>query len=346
MNNNKLGLDLESARRRLNRVANKFRIYNGRPIKITLDDEMPQGSGFTDNYTKPYSDIRIGIQGLSERHGVPASSVNDFKFTRALVLLCHEYGHYIQAYGPNKNPDTIISATSTIGNPYYYYMHWAQFPHEISAEATGVSLAWDAMNKISPQHSDECMLEYVNWSAECRISYMLPVKPEKYGSREEVMIAFEAAMEKSLETPRILQDDVLSSNDEFARILAQGHKVMSESPNAYHIGKLTDEIPGRQTDRMIAALALYLHPDFPDSQPMLRSEGLSIESAFGMPLKANILPDENREPILRRGNCPMPDGQDQAKAERRRIFEEFKAAYNELGENEPDDASDNGHDGL
>lgn len=114
----------------------------------------------------------------------------------------------------------------------------------------------------------------------------------RYQSYEEIMDAFETAMDKSLTRPRIPQGRFLRYNDESIRLLTQGYDNYLRSPNAYHAGKLIDTMPGEKKDRMLAALVIQVHPDILDERPLLKSENLTVEHEFGHPLKIKTLPEQ------------------------------------------------------
>lgn len=183
----------------------------------------------------------------------------------------------------------MISEVSVAYNLTYYQAAWKELPHEINAENTGVKLAWNAMKHIFPEKADDYMLEYVNFRTE-NTTYMIPAKQGGYQSYEEVMDAFETAMDKSLNQPRTPQGRFLRYEDESIQLLMQGYDNYLRSPNAYHADKLIDTMPGAQKDRMLAALILQLHPDILEERPLVKQENLTVEHEFGRPLKIKTLP--------------------------------------------------------
>lgn len=263
-------------------------VCSGRELKVVFVDGIVIGEGNVDNYQYDFSDMKVGIGGISGKHKFPFSHVDDLSFTRAVVTLFHEYGHYVQDWGSDKSLTDAVSEVSVIGNQFYYQNGWKEFPHEISAEMMGVSLGWNAMESMFPGKADACMLEYVNFRSE-RTSYMLPCKNGGYQSRIEVEQAFELAMERSLHAPRALQARFLTYRDESVQLLMQGYKNRRSTPNAYHVDMLIDRMTGEQKDKMMASLVIQLHPELLVERPILERADLSVANVFGRPLAADTL---------------------------------------------------------
>lgn len=289
---NRLGLRRRDVLEFLNDMRRSLSTVGGRDISVIFVDTLRAGDGESRNYDKDVSDLMIGIGALSGKTTFLFSRVDDLTFTRTVVALFHEYGHYLQNYGPNQNLQEAVSEISAFYNPSYYLRGWKEFPHEISAEATGVMLGWNAIESVFPDKADACMLEYVNFRAD-NTSYMLPHKDDGYQSRDEVRQAFESAMEKSLNEPRQPQSRFLQYDDEASRLLMQGCKSRFVTPNKYHVDKLIGTMPGEQKDRMMASLVLHLHPDLLDERPILWTTDLSIEHVFGKPLVVETLFDSH-----------------------------------------------------
>lgn len=178
-------------------MAKSLPSMNGRPIDTRLDEGLPIGSASVKNFEDDTSHIRVGVAGLSGKLRLPFAPVDDLAFTTAVVCLYHEYGHYLQNYGPDKDILCMISEVSVIGNPEYYIHAWKTLPHEIKAEGMGISMAWDAMEAAFSGKADVCMLDYVNHRAR-DTAYMIPAKPDGYRSRGDVMAAFEREVTKEL----------------------------------------------------------------------------------------------------------------------------------------------------
>lgn len=289
--NNILELRQNAAIKRLKNFSNSLQTKNNRAIEVILTKNMSIGEGNTRNFDSNKSHIRVGINNLFESSILHTSHVDDLAFTRTVITLYHEYGHYLQNYGTNKHIPSMISEVSVVHNITYYKHAWKELPHEINAEKTGINLAWTTLEKAFPGKSNKCMLEYVNFRAE-NTSYMIPAKQGGYQSYEEIMDAFETAMDKSLTRPRIPQGRFLRYNDESIRLLTQGYDNYLRSPNAYHAGKLIDTMPGEKKDRMLAALVIQVHPDILNERPPLKSENLTVKHEFGRPLKVKTLPEQ------------------------------------------------------
>lgn len=277
-------------------------VVGRRPIDAAPDTGLSVGLAAVQNFNADVSHIGVGIKNLSGKSKLPFASVSDLAFTRTAVALYHEYGHYFQNYGLDKDILCMISEVSVIRNTGYYIDAWETLPHEIKAEGMGVSLAWDAMESMFPGKADVCMLEYINYRANDTM-YMLPAKPGAgYQSRDEVEDAFETAMDDSLHMPRKQLTRLLYYDGESSQLLMQGCKNRHITPNAYHADRLIDTMPGMNRDRMLAALVLTLHPDILDERPELVPENLTVEHEFGRSLAVSTLPD-GVEPV--RDGAPM-----------------------------------------
>ena len=263
----------------------------GRSIDAELDMDLYVGLASVKNFDTGTSHVRVGAAGLSGKSKLPFASVSDLAFTRTAVALYHEYGHYFQNYGLDKDILCMISEVSVIRNMGYYFDAWETLPHEIKAEGMGVSLSWDAMESMFPGKADACMLDYINYRANDTM-YMLPAKPGAgYQSRDEVEDAFDTAMDNALHMPRKQLPGLLYYEGESSQLVMQGCKNRHITPNAYHADRLIDTMPGMNRDRMLAALVLALHPDILDERPELVSENLTVEHEFGRNLVVSTLPD-------------------------------------------------------
>lgn len=290
--NEKLNLNRITAIEYLKRLAKALPVTNNRQIKTHLTKNADIGNATIDNFAKRASKIQLGIEHISEETRFPLAKVSDLSFTRTIVALYHEYGHYLQNYGPEKDMPSMISEVSVIKNEKYYKHAWSELPHEINAEATGVILAWRAMENAFPDHANECMLDYINYRTQ-NTTYMIPAKQNGYESKNEIMTAFNKAIHKSIYEPRTPQGRFLRYEDESIQLLTQGYENYLRSPNAYHADKLIDTMPGAQKDRMLAALVLQLHPDILEERPLLKSENLTVEHEFGRQLKVKTLPGQH-----------------------------------------------------
>lgn len=298
----RLGLNRRKAIGYLRRMIGSLPSVGGRPIDAELDMGLSVGLASVKNFDTDTSCVRVGAAGLSGGSKSPFAPVSSLAFTRTAVALYHEYGHYFQNYGSDKDILCMISEVSVIRNTSYYVDAWETLPHEIKAEGMGVSLAWDAMESMFPGKADACMLDYINYRANDTM-YMLPAKPGAgYQSRDEVEDAFETAMDDSLHMPRKQLTRLLYYDGESSQLLMQGCKNRHITPNAYHADRLIDTMPGMNRDRMLAALVLTLHPDILDERPELVPENLTVEHEFGRSLAVSTLPD-GVEPV--RDVAPM-----------------------------------------
>ena len=271
-------------------VANMLPIYKHREFHVNFMPSDPVGDGNVDNYSSDVSKAEVGICGISGNHQFSFARVDDLSFTRVLVALMHEYGHYELVYDDACDKlECAISEASVVGNLHYYLDKQREFPHEIAAESKGVMHAWDAMTDIFPEFADECMLDYINFRAD-KTSYMIPHRDGGYTSKDDVEKAFKAAMTRSLKTPREPRAELLRYPDESIRLLMQGCERWNESPNAYHINKLIGTMPGKEKDKMMASLTIHLHPEILSDLPILQGEDFNIGHIFGKPLVVDTLP--------------------------------------------------------
>lgn len=289
MNDRKLCLDRRKAARLLVDVANGLPRYGGRDIDVEFDTARLVGNAVTDNFTQPVSTMSIGVAGLSGRYDFGFLPVTDRQFTKAIVSLFHEYGHYLQNYGTMQSVETAVSEASVVKNVLYYKSNWNVLPHEIMAESAGVLLAWDAMTAMFPGRADDAMLDYVNARA-ADTMYMIPVKDGGYQSRCDVENAFSEAMDRSLNNPRKPDSSLQRPENEISAFLKQGCANYKLSPNGRHFGMLLERMPGRRKDRMIAVVSIHLHPEILQDHPILGDEFLTVEHEFGIPLGIDTLP--------------------------------------------------------
>ena len=297
----RIGLNVHDSIKQFQSAIDGLSVLNGRSLSIELTDKVRAGDGGVNNFAKDVSSGYIGVCGMSrfdklsdpetgqvrrnivEEAGYkyirPFETVGDLTFTRIMVCIYHEYGHYVQHFDGEMNVDLAVSEVSIVNNKGYYHDEWERLPHEIDAEMYGVNAAWNTMRRLCPDAADVCMLDYVNFRSENE-SYVLPVKQGGYHSREEVMLAFDEAMDRSLNEPRPGKHNFLyHRGDDAIRLLMQDKwRRWSESPNAYYIDKLIDGgMTGRERDRMMASLVLYLHPDLLNENPVLRKADISVD---------------------------------------------------------------------
>lgn len=287
----RLGLYRHKALDYLDDMMTSLPVVGCRPIDAVPDIGLSVGLAAVQNFNDNASHIGVGIKNLSGKSKLPFAPVSDLTFTRTAVALYHEYGHYFQNYGSDKDILCMISEVSVIRNTGYYVDAWETLPHEIKAEGMGVSLAWNAMESMFPGKADACMLDYINYRANDTM-YMLPAKPGAgYQSRDEVEDAFDMAMDNALHMPRKPLPGLLYYDGESSQLVMQGCKNRHISPNAYHADRLIDTMPGMNRDRMLAALVLTLHPDILDERLELVPENLTVEHEFGRSLAVSTLPD-------------------------------------------------------
>lgn len=144
----RLGLNRRKAIGYLQRMIGSLPSVGGRSIDAELDMDLSVGLASVKNFDTGTSHVRVGAAGLSGKSKLPFASVSNLAFTRTAVALYHEYGHYFQNYGPDKDILCMISEVSVIRNMGCYFDAWETLPHEIKAEGMGVSLAWDAMESM------------------------------------------------------------------------------------------------------------------------------------------------------------------------------------------------------
>lgn len=123
-----------------------------------------------------------------------------------------------------------------------------------------------------------------------------------FQSRNEVAAAFESAKQAALDVPRKLLPRYHKSSDRASELLITNSDYPTESPYYAFFDKLIERMPGRQKDRMMAALVLHLRPEWKYIRQELFGEDLSIEHEFGIPF-----PESSEASRQRLGICGVPD---------------------------------------
>lgn len=281
-----LGLTKDSASVYLSRLVSDLPRYNNQEIDVTFLKGGDLGFGSCSNHDGDVSKIKVNTGGAFDRLRLPWSRMDDLTFTTMVTTLYHEYGHYMQNHGPleYRRVENAVSELSAVGNGDYYFNNWRQLPHEISAEATGVSMAWDYMERMFPGKADACMLNYLNHRMNVS-TYMIDREDGLFQSKSDVMSALHAAWDRSVYEPRVSYGDIRRQDNESVLLLDpdRQHGYVFRSPYDEFWNKLIDTMPGSQKDRKMAALVLHVRPEEKLRRPVLAQEDLSIEHEFGKP---------------------------------------------------------------
>ena len=78
-------------------------VVGRRPIDVAPDTGLSVGLAAVQNFNADVSHIGVGIKNLSGKSKLPFAPVSDLAFTRTVVALYHEYGHYFQNYRSGRN---------------------------------------------------------------------------------------------------------------------------------------------------------------------------------------------------------------------------------------------------
>lgn len=298
----------------LKQVSNRFTSYNGVKVVADFNDRVLLGKGKTGFISSKGVCLTVGIAGLSKvseprcrfsvfkfgESGEPRV-VDDLSFVACLVTLGHEYGHYLQDYGPDYDAYDIISEISAVGNRGYYNKMSKFLPYEIDAEEVGVTMAWDVMTSIFPNYADSCMLEYMNHMAR-QSEYFISNNGSDFKSKTDVLSAFAKAKHDSIYESRELVSFHQFRSDVVYRLLVPDVNNLVRSPYLKFFDKITDHMTGEKKDRMMAALMIHVRPGLLSIREELQHEDLSVEHEFGLPFP------ETSEESCRRLSIPyLPD---------------------------------------
>lgn len=291
-----MSYNLKLTRRQAMTVFNDLRGRLANGFLTSVDEKKHVGRGRYDHDTK------TAELGIKEIYGSGLSSfflVSDEDFTDAVIALYHEYGHHLDNCSSDVSKAIIFSTISTYYNPGYRNCGWREFPHEISAERTGVLFAYDVMGGLFGQAGRVCVMNHVA-DRILNTSYVLqlddvPELPDLHDgsdraapdwTRDDLENAFDKAMSRSLERKREPQPGLRRYE----------HDRMSgffRCPEGIpYFRKFIDEVPGAVKDRMAASVNIHIDPDLMD--PRLDPEDVDMDATFGMPG-----PPE-RSPLMRR----------------------------------------------
>lgn len=253
-------------------------------FSVELNRALPVNEGF---YKYDEKKAFVGVKALSGQGLGSLTRVPDIEFTRAVVALYHEYGHHVDNVGMNTPKEIILSAISTFHNRGYRINGASEFPHEISAERTGVLYAYDTMGKLFGSRGRACVLDYMRDKI-INTTYVLKVDdvPSAFidpnnaedalgWMRDDLDVMFDKAMSRSLERKREPQPGLRRyEHDRMSEFFKRPEGIP-------YFRKFIDEVPGAVKDRMAASVNIHIDPDLMD--PRLDPEDVDMDAAFGMP---------------------------------------------------------------
>lgn len=266
---------------------------------VKFDAGIPAGIG---KYKYDGRNMDVGVKGMAGRGLKMFAGVSDYLFTSAVVAMYHEYGHYLDDTDPSTPKEVILSAISTFNNSGYRLNGWKEFPHEISAERTGVLMAYDAMEGLFGETGKECVIDYVKTRIR-DTAYLLRDGDVGEWTRDGLDAAFDTAMERSLETEREQQPGLRRYDTDVMT------KFFLSPDGKSYFEKFNKHIPGRAQDRMAASVVIHFDPGCMDGR--LSPGDVDMKKAFGM--SANTPAVDRLFQMMHKAdenNCDEPDGPD------------------------------------
>lgn len=210
---------------------------------IRLDPDVSVGFG---RYLYDGKSLLIGVREIYARRFDSFVTVRDEVFTNAVVTLYHEYGHYLDDVCDDTSEHILLSTISTHNNPMYRMDCWREFPHEISAEHTGVMLAMSTMSELFGDVGANCVFNYVHSRIE-NSSYFLSMSDVKSWTPDGIDDAFRTAMDRSLLLPRRPYAGFRRGDSGVASFLRSVDGIS-------YVQMLANAIPGGFRDRILAAI--------------------------------------------------------------------------------------------
>lgn len=289
-NNAVLKLSVKSAVKMLQKWKSE---YVSADIDLQFSDQYKICSGkteYTDIHNTPT--VIVGMYPLPMSFPSTYLPIKDSDFVRIGVTTFHELTHCKRSLSDNTPKEIQISDLSKCYNKEYYYAEHHKLPHEIDAEYSGVMSMWSLLERDWPDAADRLMFDYLDdrteKSVQRRKLYMIE-KPEcGFQSKQQVKDLFNEAYEKSLTEKRSLPDRFISYDGDTSRVLAtdNGYGVRAEYVSCY--SKLYRAETGADTDRMMASLVSYVHPELQDMYPGLDFEELEPGKVFGRSMPETV----------------------------------------------------------
>ena len=269
----------------------------GLPITFnhdTLSDDSEVGEADIRGLPDEPLLMRIGLRGLA-KPDFPFTKVSDLNFARLFNALWHEERHIDQTFGVaqrsgNDGFSMACSLVSAIHNPMFFKRNQLLFLCEFDAR------------KVAFQHTVNVFSR--NFGTETATAVVLDGFNSGYLGRNaiydnrkcatlsDVDQAFDDSFAYIKRRVKYYAPDTERSDDEIALAL---HLFDDDDPRwRYFRGAFYGVSSGFDQEVMMAAVHLYLHPDFAQYYGAFDGSGISPETVFGRSFP------ESRECILRR----------------------------------------------
>lgn len=226
----------------------------------------------------------IGINGLFNNDALfNAKSVDDQSFIKFLIAHFHEQRHLylsINAY-ENASDDKIVNNALLIAyvaqeNKQYYLQNRTNFITEIDAEFYGIIQAHDYIidrfPNVDTEKIDELFVDYVNENTK-NYTYQIKKHQLPIETFNDVINAFDQAYDEAITSRKRTYIKNKNNKDEVMDLLRK-----PEYDDIFT--QICNEKNPYEKDKMIAALTLYLHPEYKNSLPELEHIDLSPTTLF------------------------------------------------------------------
>lgn len=281
-----------SAIQKLKQWSAQYMFDHTHDINIMYDKDEPLCAGVTQYRNGIPVSVSVGISPLTTTFPVKYLPIKDSDFVKIGVTTFHELTHCKRSLSDNTPKEIQISDLSKCYNKEYYYAEHHKLPHEIDAEYSGVMSMWSLLEREWPDDADRLMFDYLDYrtekSGQTRKLYMIERPEYGFQSKQQVKDLFNEAYEKSLTEKCSLPDRFISYDGDTSKVLAtdDGYGVRAEYISCY--SKLYRAEAGTDTDRMMASVVSYVHPELQDMYPWLDFEELEPGKVFDMSMPETV----------------------------------------------------------
>ena len=206
--------------------------------------------------------------------------VSDKDFIQVILNMHHEYTHCIQKNQTFRQENLneyerqqMMHELACIDNPEYYKDNgnYSKDVNEIQAEYYGVQSAYEYMHKSFPdipsEYIESIILKIVNEKIIYSTYFLKQTKP--FTSLDDVYAAFEGAYEKSFTAEQLYFVNRTPTKDR-VKLYMQDHDDAKEAYLSFSDKK--------DKDSCIAAVNIFLHPNWQEHYPELKNMDLSYET--------------------------------------------------------------------
>ena len=268
---------------RLNKLANDLFQPNNASCDINPNMNISMGLTYCNNNGYAIK-TEIGIQEIEH----PKQSfikrrnpiVSDKYFIQVILNMHHEYTHCIQKNQTFRQENLneyerqqMTHELACIDNPEYYKDNgnYSKDVNEIQAEYYGVQSAYEYMHKSFPdipsEYIESIILKIVNEKIIYSTYFLKQTKP--FTSLDDVYAAFEGAYEKSFTAEQLYFVNRTPTKDS-VKLYMQDHDDAKEAYLSFSDKK--------DKDSCIAAVNIFLHPNWQEHYPELKNMDLSYET--------------------------------------------------------------------